>query len=133
MAKLLTQMSAIDNRQVDEGRVEAWYPIVRDYDYEDAVDALPYFFQTSDEYLSPRRLIVEIKRLNEQRALEREQAQRELEYSEMQGHPEPVCSEHDLKIGDCVDCRRRLQALKLHPNDLHRWAVDNLYREDSLV
>lgn len=134
VAKLLTQISAIDNRQVDEARVEAWFPIVCHYEYQDAVDALPEFFQRSDEYLSPRGLILEIKRLREARALADEKQMRELEFEGVKGEPQPVCRDHDLKIGDCVACRSRLEAMTgLHQNDLHSWAVNNLYRQDSLV
>ena len=135
VAKLLTQISAIDNRQVDEARVEAWFPIVRDYDYEDAVEALPFFFQKSDQYLSPRGLIVEIKAIREQRARERESEKRQLELEGFKGEPQPVCSDHDLPITKCSDCTKRLVAMhgQLHPNDLHNWAVGNLYRQDSLV
>ena len=108
VAKLLTNISAIDNRQVDEARVEAWFPIVKDYNYQDALEALPVFFQKSSEYLSPRGLIVEIKIVKEQRALNAEQAQRQLELSDTTGVPQPLCIEHNLKILSCDPCCRRL-------------------------
>lgn len=135
VAKLLTEISAIDNRIVDEGRVEAWYPIVKNYDYPDAVEALAGWFQKYDGYLSPRGLIMEIKAVREARALEAEQSRRQLEYEALQGEPQPVCREHELKIMECFDCRQRLVAMtgQLHPNDLHNWAKGNLYLESSLV
>lgn len=108
VAKLLTNISAIDNRQVDEARVEAWFPIVKDYNYQDALEALPVFFQKSSEYLSPRGLIVGIKAVKEQRALKAEQAQRQLELSDTTGVPQPLCIEHGLKILSCDPCCRRL-------------------------
>jgi len=135
VAKLLTEVSAIDNRIVDEGRVEAWYPIIKNYDYKDAVEALAGWFQKYDGYLSPRGLIAEIKLIREARAQEAQKAQRVLEYEAMAGEPQPVCRDHELKIMDCADCRNRLSKMtaQLHPNDLHNWAKGNLYLESSLV
>lgn len=129
IAKLLTQISAIDNRQIDEARVEMWHTVLGGHDYEDAIEALPLFFQKSDEYLSPRRLIVEIKNVREQRAFEEEKAQRELENSEGPGDPMPICVEHEVGILYCTPCCVRLSALlDMHPNDRHAHAVATIYK-----
>jgi hypothetical protein len=135
VAKLLTEVSAIDNRIVDEGRVEAWYPIIKNYDYKDAVEALAGWFQKYDGYLSPRGLIAEIKVIRQERARQAESEARQLEYEAMQGEPQPVCRDHETKIFDCEPCRKRLSLMapQLHPNDLHNWAKGHLYLESSLV
>lgn len=113
IAALLTQVSALDNRVVDEAGVEMWHRILEKYDYDDAMQALPMFFQKSDDYLSPRRLIAEIKIVKEQRALEAEQEQRRLESESGDGVAQPLCAKHELKILDCVPCCVEIeQALK---------------------
>lgn len=129
IAKLLTQISAIDNRQIDEARVEMWHTVLGGHDYEDAIEALPLFFQKSDEYLSPRRLIVEIKAVREERARVAQMEQRELEESEGSSDPMPVCAEHELPILDCVPCCKTLAALaEMHPSDRHAYAVTHVYK-----
>ena len=44
--------------------------------------------------------------------------------------PQPVCSEHDVKITDCIPCCVRLfQGAGDMPEGLrHSWAVSNLYK-----
>lgn len=128
IAQLLTQISALDNRVVDEAGVEMWFRVLGSFDYEDALDAVPLFFQKSDSYLAPRGLIVEIKNLREQRAAEEQKRQQELENAEGPGDPMPICAEHGLGILDCTPCCLRLSGLAdMHPNDRHAHAVSTIY------
>jgi len=128
IAQLLTQISALDNRVVDEAGVEMWFRVLGSFDYQDALDALPLFFQKSDSYLAPRGLIVEIKNLREQRAAEEQKRQQELENAEGPGDPMPICAEHGLGILDCTPCCLRLSGLAdMHPNDRHAHAVATIY------
>lgn len=54
---LMMKASALSGRQFDAVVVEAWYDVLGEYDYEDAVRALNRHFRNSDEYLQPVHII----------------------------------------------------------------------------
>ena len=70
VAKLLTMASAIDNRTVGTETVEAWFMVIGDLDFEDSTTVMFQHFRNSNEYLTPRQIILGVDELNRKRLAE---------------------------------------------------------------
>jgi hypothetical protein len=70
VAKLLTMASAIDNRTVGTETVEAWFMVIGDLDFDDATTVMFDHFRNSNEYLTPRQIILGVDQLNRKRSAE---------------------------------------------------------------
>lgn len=131
MGKLLTQISAVDNRQVTTATIEMWWRINGDLDYSDCEQAIPMAFRESKqgEYFSPQMLRAMVKRIREERAVQLEQDNRRALEAEIMYAPAPKCREHGLRPDLCEPCRQAISRRgKEFPNhDLHEWAMANIY------
>ena len=131
IGRLLVQISAVDNRQIDEAKVEMWTRICGDIDFKDAEQAVVLAFRDMKpgEYLEPQTLRMFVKRIREERAVQLEQDNRRALEAEVVYAPAPRCREHDVRIDMCVPCRGLIsQRGKDVPGaDLHSWAVANVY------
>lgn len=77
VATLLGKAALIDNRRVDPMLVEAWWEILTDVEFEDAMAALTRHRRESTEYLMPGHIVAGAKRARSERVTE-EQRQRAL-------------------------------------------------------
>jgi hypothetical protein len=134
--KVLAMVSAIDNRIVTDAMVKMWTAVLNEntaqpWTYDEAVAAVPTFFALQTDYLSPRGLIVTMKQARER--LAEKQHSRELSSNDWKVSPEPVCRDHNSRITHCDECCQVLhfQVGHLHGDELHRWAVANLYQAEE--
>lgn len=129
VAKLLTLISAIDNRRVDEVTVEMWHQILSGHDYEEAAQAVPQYFADSDTYLAPRGLLVKMKTIREAKAEEGSQKALDAERASYKSDPEPVCRIHKTVITQCQPCYTTIfeEADYLSAEVRHQWAIRNIY------
>ncbi|WGD36824.1 hypothetical protein [Lysinibacter sp. HNR] len=63
ISRLLVRASAIDNRQVTPLAIEAWWEVLEQVDYGDAVEALRRFRQASDAWLQPAHIMAGVRAL----------------------------------------------------------------------
>jgi len=73
VAKLLTMASAIDNRTVGTETVEAWFIVIGEFDFEDASEAMFTHFRSSDEYLTPHKIVLGLEKIGKRREYEHRQ------------------------------------------------------------
>jgi hypothetical protein len=104
VAKLLTLIAAIDNRNIDDVTVTMWHQIIGDCDYEDAARAVPRFFAESDAYLAPRGLLAQMKKDSQAEAEVVHHETLQVEEQSYRSDPEPVCKPHGKKITKCDPC-----------------------------
>lgn len=127
--RLVRKVALLDNRNVNDGVIDAWYEVVGHLSVKVAELALVKARQDVNiNWVEPRHVlaksfdaIAELNRL-EQEALRDGEA-------EWSGSPEPKCAAHGLRITVCVDCSRLIHEKSgvLPADRLHTWAVDNVY------
>ncbi len=112
----------------------AWHSLLEHLDFEVAYRACTLALQDHNIHqVGPKHLLSKTQAaIAELNALLRENNMNE---SEWESEPEPVCKAHDLGITKCKDCIDVLvhQVGHLRGDELHRWACQHLYRKDSLV
>jgi len=135
MRDLLEQVAAIDNRKVTPEHVKAWHDVCGKITFTVAERALVLARRDATvQYMEPRHVMAKVAvaaaELNDER-----QALEVSPEDSWRSEPVPVCSAHNLQITKCKDCVQRLmvEGKNLYGNQLHDWAVRNLYREDSIV
>lgn len=64
LTELLRFMSTLDNRIVDEDRVEGWFVLLHDVDKSEAAQVVVDHYKTTRDYLTPLDILDGIKRLN---------------------------------------------------------------------
>tara|TARA_R110000822_G_scaffold92393_3_gene213105 strand:- start:2335 stop:2754 length:420 start_codon:yes stop_codon:yes gene_type:complete len=104
IAKLLTLIAAVDNRNVDDVTVEMWFQIVGHCEYGEAARAVTRFFAESDAYLAPRGLLAQIKKDSQAYAEVEHHETLQVEVSRWKSDPEPICVPHNQKITKCDPC-----------------------------
>lgn len=124
--RLVRKVAVLDNRVVNEAVIDAWHEVVGHIAYEVAERALVKARQDPNvPYLEPRHVLAKcreaIMELNDEHRTPEER---------WHSDPEPVCRPHSVNITKCVECCSVLSArAKEFPReDLHGWAVANLYR-----
>ncbi len=126
---LLRKISAVDNRTVTDETVETWHEIVGHLSWQVAERALVKTRQ--DPYvgwLEPRHVVAKareaIMELNDEAINVARKAE-----DEGRADPEPTCAEHRARITTCKPCCARLatEAGSLRGDQLHQWAVENVY------
>lgn len=131
---ILEQVSAIDNRKLSNELVAAWHKIIGHIDYTVAERALLLARRDpAIQYLEPKHIIAKTRdaiiELNDER--------RKNDFGEesWKSEPIPVCREHGERITQCKPCVRRLmtEARNLYGNQLHQWAIQNIYDDESIV
>lgn len=63
IGKLLGEISGIDNRQVDEGTVMLWIPLVGDLDFSQSIEAVRLHRRESTAYLLPAHVRQGVERI----------------------------------------------------------------------
>lgn len=61
VSQLLTAISTYDNRKIATETVEAWYLVLRGFDYEEASEAVVLHFSRSTDWLLPAHIITNIR------------------------------------------------------------------------
>lgn len=61
--ELLTRVQIIDNRRVEEATVLAWFELVDDLDFDQALEAVRLHFRESTEYLKPVHVRAGVERI----------------------------------------------------------------------
>lgn len=127
--KLLVQMSYVDQRKIDDYTIEMWHRIIGHEDYEIASQAVPACYAESNEYLTPHRVLVMIKKLREDQASARIQQERTEIEATWQKTLHPVCREHGELILKCSICCRKIatDGQGTNRDDLHAWAIKHIY------
>jgi hypothetical protein len=127
--RLVRKVALLDNRNVNDGVIEAWYEVVGHLSAKVAELALVRARQDVNiNYLEPRHVLAKsydaVADLNrEQRELDRN------DESQWASVPEPKCAGHGERITRCEPCGLELykKSQVLPADRLHTWAVDNLY------
>jgi hypothetical protein len=129
--RLVRKVALLDNRNVNEGVIEAWYEVVGHLSAKVADIALVKARQDANiNWLEPRHVLA--KSFDAVADLNREQREAERgDESGWVGQPEPKCAQHGERITRCDPCGLVLyEKSQLLPADrLHTWAVDNIYEE----
>lgn len=61
VGKLLARASAVDGRIVTEETIVAWWELLRDVSYDDAVAGMMAHYQKSEKYLMPAHILNNVK------------------------------------------------------------------------
>lgn len=67
-AKLLTAASLVDNRAVTEEHVDQWHKILISAEYDECVTALEEHYRSSEQYLTPTRIMILVRKARNDRA-----------------------------------------------------------------
>lgn len=126
VAKLLDEISAVDNRIVGPEQVEAWHKVIGHIPLDIAQEAL--VMARRDErtnYLEPRHIITWAKEAAFK--LDRQAGRDTPEEPQGQFVPQPKCK-HQKGIIDCAECTRELAQLADRPkNEILIYAKKNVY------
>jgi hypothetical protein len=130
----LTLVSTLDQRIVSDDTVQAWQRILVNVNPVEAREAVEEHFRTQpDKYLNVSHVVAGAKRWRGREFERLESEARRLEEEGWVGDPIPVCAEHREKVIKCDPCCDILahQVSHLRGDDLHRWAVANLYLPET--
>jgi hypothetical protein len=129
--RLVRKLAVLDNRQVNDGVVDAWHELVAHLSYQVAEVALRKARQDVNiNWVEPKHVLAKAheaaRELNEEATRLARQAE-----ENGTGAPEPKCAEHGLRITTCKDCCLTIyrKSLQLPADRLHSWAVGNVYEE----
>lgn len=128
--KLLVQMSYVDQRKIDDYTIEMWFRIIGHEDYEMASQAIPRCYAESNEYLTPHRVLVMIKKIREEQATTRIHQERQEIEATWQKSLHPVCREHGKLILQCRECCKKItdhDNSRTNRDALHAWATQHIY------
>jgi hypothetical protein len=131
--RLVRKVAVLDNRNVNEAVIDAWYEVVSHIDYTVAERALIKARQDANvQWLEPKHLVAKAREAIIELNDEARQIARDAE-DEGRADPEPVCRNHRRRITTCAECCRVLavDAGHLSGQRLHDWAVANLYVSES--
>lgn len=104
--KLLKEIAAVDNRQVNQDTLDAWYKVIGVVPYDIATQAL-HLARADDRinYLEPKHIIAKARVAAEE--LDRAERLAQQPQQEDKGVPCPKCI-HSVCIADCRECQKRL-------------------------
>lgn len=68
VGKILTYVSAVDNRKLTKEAVLAWHQIIGDFVFEDAMEAVVRHFKESSGWLMPVHVVDGVKRIHYERS-----------------------------------------------------------------
>lgn len=66
--KILAKAALVDNRMVDLAGITAWHEIIGHLDFDEALEAVTRFRQTSTDYLMPAHVIAVARRIHSERS-----------------------------------------------------------------
>jgi hypothetical protein len=123
--ELLRHISAIDKRQITPETIQAWHQIVGHLSLQVAIESHKMARKDlSVNYLEPRHIIgwakeaISVLQRNQPKPPEPERP----------STPEPNCRGHKTRITECKPCIKELgKQTDLNAEDLHAWAVANIY------
>jgi hypothetical protein len=139
---LLSEISSVDNRKLDESLAVSWQAIIGHLDFEMAKSALILARQDSTiNYLEPRHIVAWSKEAKHRSTRNTPEAATDFETT-----PEPLCI-HSVKIMACSPCCKALAAkadelgmfqtanaengftdfMFKSEKILHAWAKENVY------
>jgi hypothetical protein len=127
--RLVRKVAVLDNRNVNDAVIEAWYEVVGHVAYEVAERALVKARQDPNiSYLEPKHVVAKAREAIIELNDEARQLARAAE-DEGRADPEPICRDHRRRITTCADCCNRLatEAGHLSGDALNDWAVKNVY------
>jgi hypothetical protein len=131
-AQIVQRVTVIDGRVASDQMVNAWHDLIGHLQFEVANRAATLAMQDHQiPQVAPKHVLGKMaSAVAELNALLRENVSDE---STWKSDPEPICKEHLTRITRCDDCCDvlRFQVGHLRGDDLHRWAVANLYVEDT--
>jgi hypothetical protein len=139
ITRLLVQVTSVDGRVVHDGTVEMWWKVLteiregdRPWDFDEASRAVVRWFAENEGFMSPRALIAQMRKAREDAALVRHHDS--LNEEDWRSDPEPMCRPHGTLITKCMECCVTLsKRAKMFPReDLHSWAVANLYVDEKV-
>lgn len=124
-AELLKEISAIDNRKIDEATIQGWFAILNHIPLEIAKQAHKMARRDqSVSYLEPKHIVGWAREAAY--ALDRQKSKVEDEVK--RGDPEPICKAHSKKITQCMTCCKRMAHLSEEtPARILLWAKENIY------
>lgn len=131
---LLDEVAVIDNRKLSQELVLAWHKIIGHVDYRVAERAL--LLARRDQaitYLEPKHIVAKVPAaIAELNAEQRDSVSVE---DSWRADPVPKCREHKERITRCKPCVQLLMRApkNLYGDGLHRWAIEHIYDEESLV
>jgi hypothetical protein len=123
--ELLQDIAAIDKRNITPETIQAWHSVLGNLSLEVAKQAhLMARKDLSVNYLEPRHIYgwakeaISVLQRNKPKPAEPERA----------STPEPNCRGHKTRITECKPCIKELgKQTDLNAEDLHAWAVANIY------
>jgi hypothetical protein len=123
--ELLQEIAAIDKRQITPETIQAWHNILGNLSLEVAKEAHKLARKDlSVNYLEPRHIYGWSKEATS--ALQRNQPKPP--EPDRPSTPEPICRAHQSNITECKPCIKELgKQTDLNAEDLHAWAVANIY------
>jgi hypothetical protein len=131
-AQIVQRVTVIDGRVASDQMVRAWHDLVGHLQFEVANRAATLALQDYQiPQVAPKHVLGKMaSAVAELNALLRQNV---MDESTWLSDPEPVCKEHLMKITRCDFCCDVLmhQVGHLRGDELHRWAVANLYVEDT--
>jgi hypothetical protein len=126
------RVATVEGKVESPSMVQAWHDLIGHLQFEVANRAATLALQDHQiNQVLPKHILGKMQSaVAELNALLRENVSDE---STWKSDPEPVCKEHLLRITRCDACCDvlRFQVGHLRGDDLHRWAVANLYVEDT--
>jgi hypothetical protein len=125
--RLVRKVALLDNRNVNDGVIEAWHEVVGHLSSIVAEAALIKARQDATiNWVEPKHILAKsrdaIAELNET-------IRKRDTVEDARGAPEPRCEAHQALITHCVDCCRVIYAKssEMPSERLHLWAVGNVY------
>lgn len=127
------RVSLIEGRVFSPATVKTWHDLIGHLDFEVANKATTLALQDHNVVqVLPKAVLSKVPSAIAE--LNRLLRHSELDESTWRSDPEPVCSAHMLNITRCDPCCEVLarQSRRLDRDQLHEWAVANVYVKEEL-
>ena len=132
--EILQHVSQVEGRTPTLEITRVWHDLLKHVDFEVANKAaLLALSDHNIHQVAPKHILAKVPQaVNELNAILRKHHVAEEDWK---SEPQPICREHNLQILECSDCCARLSQFgpRGNPSELHRWAISNVYKADSLV
>ncbi len=129
--QILARVAAVDSRELSEAMAQAWHDIIGHIDYTVAVRAVILAQRDPQiQWIQPKHVLG--KAVDATLELNRELRRNQYPDDTWKEDPQPTCKPHNSLITECDPCCATLsQRAKQYPGeDLHLWAVRNLYVQE---
>ena len=132
-AEIVRRVALVEGRPAPDQMVPAWHDLIGHLDFEVANKATTLALQDHNVVqVLPKSVLSKVPSAIAE--LNRLLKHSELDESTWRSDPEPVCSAHMLNITRCDPCCEVLarQSRRLDRDQLHEWAVANVYVKEEL-